>query len=612
MIREPARRGRLYAHPSLRPGHPELKTPLVVDLPKFHLYCDPFLVPPEKRADLAAELERLLPHPSKQMSAKGWILEQLGKKSRSRKLSLWLSREERMKIELWWEEYAPRARLRRGVLYFISDYRRCYPFGHLLGQVMHTIRDEKDEENGQAIPTGGLELMFDSILQGTEGKRIRHRSPRRALGLGRVLSTPVPGADLYLTIDHHLQAIAEEAVEKGVRTANASGGWAILMDPYSGEIWALAQYPFFEPSHYASYFQDDKGMQQTKVKAAIDAYEPGSIFKPLIVALFLQANQELRQRGEAPLFDPDGKIATSDGRVPGRHQKPIRDLRFHRFMNMDMALQKSSNVYLARVMQRLIERMGEEWLRSRLQKVFGIGQKTGVELPGEASGFLPTLGKKYASGALEWSVPTPYSMAMGHNLLATGLQLVRGYAILANGGREVTPHLVRKVVRSLPDGKEEILLDRSAKAAPTMGEQLLDPEIAARMVRTLKYATKSGGSATRADIPGYTEAGKSGTAEKVIAGSYSKRDHISFFAGVAPANHPRFVLLVAIDDPEYKVGVGRNQLGGVCAAPVFREIGLRTLEYLGVPPDDPFSGTKQADWYDEAERLARLYREWNQ
>ncbi|HNA62686.1 MAG TPA: penicillin-binding transpeptidase domain-containing protein, partial [Rhabdochlamydiaceae bacterium] len=140
-------------------------------------------------------------------------------------------------------------------------------------------------------------------------------------------------------------------------------------------------------------------------------------------------------------------------------------------------------------------------------------------------------------------------------------------------------------------------------------KRLLLPSVVKEVTTAMRFITKPGGSAKRADIPGYTEAGKTGTAEKVINGVYSKKDHISSFVGFTPATNPRIVLLISIDEPEYKFipGVGRNQMGGACAAPAFREIGLKTLQYLGIPQDDPNNNA----WDQEVKKLKELYEQWN-
>ena len=472
--------------------------------------------------------------------------------------------------------------------------------------MLHTVQED------QSQPTGGLEMLLNAYLQGKEGKRLMVRSPRHPLDTGKVLLAPENGADVYLTINHYLQAIVESELAKGVQAAGGLGGWAVMMDPYTGEILALAQVPTFDPSHCADYFNDPTLIEHTKVKAVTDCFEPGSIFKPITIAVCMKANEELVKKGKTPLFSIDEKIPCSNGWFPGR-SAPLKDARVHPYLNMELAIQKSSNVYMARLIHRLIETLGAEWYRKTLSEVFGLGQKTGVDLPAESTGLLPTPGKLHPNGKLEWSLPTPYSLAIGHNILCNSLQLARAYAILANGGLAVQPHLVRKIVKN-----GQTIVDRTPYP---IGKQILSPAITRPIVRAMKFVTKEGGTSKRADILGYTEAGKSGTAEKIVDGGYARDHNISSFVGFAPAHHPRFVLIVSIDDPERKIipGVGKHQFGGVCAAPIFREIATRALQYLGVTPDDPYGlapgdprrDVKKADWVAEIEGLKSLYEKWN-
>jgi cell division protein FtsI (penicillin-binding protein 3) len=590
--------------------------PFVIDIPKFHLYVDPSSISPAQREEVVSKITELF-HLSQDESGK--IGEQLVKKSRSRKLKMGLSQEEKSRVLSWWDPHARKNKIPRNALYFVQDYKRSYPFNGLLGQVLHTVREENDARTKKTIPTGGLELVFNEYLKGKEGKRILLRSPRHPLDAGKILALPEHGADVHLTINHYIQAIAEEEIAKAVVSAGAKRGWAIMMHPRSGEIYALAQYPNFEPMEYARFFE--KHPEEMQVKAISDPYEPGSTMKPITLAICLKANAELKKRGKGPLFSPDEKVLTAGGRFPGR-SKPISDLHPHRYLNMDLALQKSSNVYMARMIQRVVETLGENWYRSCLQDLFGFGVKTGIELPGESVGLLPTPGKKHPNGALEWSTPTPFSLAFGHNILVSSMQMVRSYAIIANGGFDVMPTLVRKIVREQPDGKEEILLDHTTPERVQSMRRLLEPEITDRVIRSMKFVTKPGGTAPRGDVYGYTEAGKTATTEKIVGGVYSKKDHIATFIGFTPAKNAEFVLLVAIDDPEFKFipGVGKNQHGGNCAAPAFREIATRTLQYLGVEPDDPFGyppgdhryNPEKADWNKEVKALKELYLQWNE
>jgi cell division protein FtsI (penicillin-binding protein 3) len=248
-----------------------------------------------------------------------------------------------------------------------------------------------------------------------------------------------------------------------------------------------------------------------------------------------------------------------------------------------------------------------------LTEDFGFGCKTGLELPAESIGLVPTPGKLHPNGKLEWSVPTPYSLAMGHNILVNSLQLVRAYAIFANGGFDVSPHIIRKIVK----GGAVLLDNRGVKP----GRQVLNPQIASRIVKAMKFVTKEGGTSKRADVMGYTEVGKSGTAEKVVDGKYAKQQNISSFVGFSPAVNPRFVLLVSVDEPEIKFipGVGKHQFGGVCAAPIFSEIATRALQYLGVAPDDPYGygpgdprrDPERADMAMEIQQLKKAYEAHN-
>ena len=617
VVVEPFKRGLFYSNTSIKPGHPEKPQALVIDVPKFHLYLDPMSIPAECRAEMAAKLREFLPLKNGEFET---LRSHFERKSRSRKLYMWLDREQKDQISQWWFTYARGKKIARNALYFVQDYQRSYPFGKLLGQVLHTVRDEKEAATQQSIPTGGLEFIFDRVLQGKQGKRLILRSPRHPMETGKILAFPEDGADVHLTINHYLQAIAEEEIEKAVKKSNAKSGWAILMHPRTGEIYALAQYPWFEPAEYPKYFNDPVLRENTKVKALTDPFEPGSMMKPLTLAIALKANKELAKQGKKPIFSPLEKIATSNGSFPGR-SKPISDTKRHNFLNMYMGLQKSSNIYMSRLVQRIIEQLGEKWYRDALSDILGFGKKTGIELPSESPGLLPTPGKLHPNGKMEWSTPTPFSIAFGHNVLCNSLQMLKGYAIIANGGYDVRPTIVRKVVRKRRDGTQEVLLDNTSPERVAAFPRLLEGEIAQEVVKAMKYVTKPGGTASKGDIYGYTEVGKTATSEKIVNGTYSKKDHISTFIGFAPAKDPQFVLMVVIDEPEFKYipGVGKNQHGGNCAAPAFREIGLRTLQYLGVEPDDPYGypvgdprrNEEKADWLKEVKALRELYSQWN-
>ncbi len=616
VVTEPAIRGTFWANTGLKKGHPETDQKLAVDIRKYHLHIDAKSIPEEYRLQIAQTLKALSspnPHEAKR------FFEQFGKMSRDRKLVTWLDEDKKQAILAWWRPYAKERKIASNAIFFVPDHLRSHPFGKLLGQVLHTVQLQKNEQTGSCIPTGGLEFSCNKYIAGKNGKRRLMRSPRHSLEIQQIIREPEHGADCYLTINHCLQAIAEEEIEKGVKSAQAKSGWAMIMDPYTGELYAMAQYPYFFPDQYPLYFNNKALMEHAKIKMITDANEPGSTIKPITVAIALAANQEMKKRGKPPIFSLTEKINTSNGSFPGRGKKPIKDTHFHRYLNMYLALQKSSNIYCAELVRRIIQNLGQQWYRDALYNVYGFGKKTNIELPGECIGVLPSIGKTDAKGRLEWSVPTPYSLAMGYNLQTTSLQMMRAYAIFANGGYFVEPHLIRKIVKKPPDARvEEVVVDKTVdKNYP----KVLDDAIVTEVVRAMRLVTKPGGSAVLANVWGYTEAGKTGTTMKLVNGAFSDKAHFASFIGFAPVSKPSFVLYVAIDEPKpgFIPGKGINHFGSKCAAPVFREIARRSLEYLGIAPDDPGGYPKsdprhdpeRADGYKEAEYLQKLYEEWN-
>ncbi|NGX50883.1 MAG: Penicillin-binding protein 2 [Chlamydiae bacterium] len=605
---QPFKRGRFFSNPELKEGHPEKAAALVFDVKRYHLFVDPITIPSHLRDEIAKNLGDLL---DLGWGEKNRLRKQFDKKSRSRRLKMWLDDSDREVLDSWWRPYAKWKKIPRNALYFVEEYQRSYPYGKLLGAVLHTVRDDRDVTTNQPVPTGGLELFFNSYLQGKTGRRLMLRSPRQSLESGVIVTHPQDGADVYLSIHHHIQAIAEEEIMRAVKNSGAKRGWAVMMNPNTGELYALAQYPRFDPSNYRKYYNDPELLDATKVHAITDCFEPGSTMKPISIAIAMLANEELIRRGEEPIFDPKEMMPTFDGTFPGR-KRPIRDVRTHRYLNMYLAIQKSSNIYVAKLIERVVKTLGDEWYRTQLQELFGFGTLTGIELPCESSGLLPAPHKTYGGRQLQWSTPTPYSLAIGYNLLANSLQLMRAFAIIANGGYAVEPTLVKRIVK---DG--EVILDNSRREK----RQVLSPWISRELIYALKSVTKAGGGGFRADIPGYTQAGKTGTTEKVVGGTYSKRHHFSSFIGFTPAYHPKFLLYIAIDEPEYRYlpGIGKTYFGGRCAAPTFKLIMERTLKYLGIPPDDPYGYPKddprydsdRADWSEQVTILKELYSKWN-
>lgn len=616
LIKEPFIRGTFYSNPYVKKGHPALPQRFVIDVPKFHLFADCESIPSQFNDKIA---DYLLSHVQMTFHERTLLREQLEKCSRSRKLASWLDNETHKALIAWWHTYARKNGIPRNALFFVKDYQRSYPFGKLLGQVLHTVQNQKDEITHQALPTGGLELYYNRYLQGKQGKRRLMRSPRHALETGEVIDYPEHGADIYLTINPCLQAIAEDEIEKGVKKSQAKCGWAVMMDPHTGEILALAQYPFFNLPEYRSYFNDPALIEHTKVKAVTDANEPGSVLKPFTVAIALKANQILKERGEKELFSTEERIATSSGRFPGR-SKPITDTSLHYYLNMDMAMQKSSNIYMARLAERIVSRLGNDWYRQQLD-LFGFGHKTHIELPAESPGVVPTPGKHHPNGAPEWSVPTPFSLAFGHNMQANSIQLARYLSVFANGGFLNQPTLVRRIVKKDQLGEEHLLLDHTQEERSRNFPRILDKEIVERVLQSMRFVTKPGGTATKAAVPGYSVVCKTSTAKKIVNGFYSEKLYCPICAGFTPVKDSAFVLVVTLDEPEYRYtpGLGKNHNGGNATGLVFRAIAKRALEYLGIPPDDPYGyphgdprrDPQKADWMAETRQLQEIYDKWN-
>lgn len=614
-VNEPFMRGSFISNTSVKENHPEKVQKFVADIEKFHLHIDPQSIPVDQKDHIAEELiaQLSLSH------AQGVALKaQLQRKSRNRKLAKWLDIEQRDKILNWWQPYAKKQGIARNALFHVVDYQRVYPFGKLLGQLLHTTRGQKDSDTQQSTPTGGLELQFDHYLKGHQGKRRLMRSPKNSFEMGEIIRPPAHGADIHLTINHCLQAIVEEELEKGINRYRAKCGWALMMAPKSGEILAIAQYPFFHPAEYQQSFSTLEGIETTQLKGISYAYEPGSVMKPITLYAALLANEILKSKGQAPLFDPYEIVPTSNSKFKGR-AKPLKDTRLHYHMNMEMAIQKSANIYFCRLTEKIIERLGAQWYRDLLHDTFGFGEKTGVEFPCEAKGMMPTIGKRYASGAMEWSGGTHLSLAIGYNLQVNSLQILRAYAMLVNGGFFVKPTLVRQIVQTASDSEDKIILDntRSWENAP----RRLMPGLLKDILLSMKYTTKPGGTAPEGDIPGYTEAGKSSTFEKIVNGKYSKTCHGNSFIGFAPFENPEFVLYVIVDEPEYgfQPGIGKLHHGGVTSGPIFKEIAKRSLQYLGVAPDDPYGypygdpryNSEKADWVPNTQKLRDSYKKWN-
>ena len=599
VVKEPFHRGKIFCQSQ----NSKSGKCVAMDVLTYHLYIDPFSIKAPQKEKMIAFLDPVLKKPN--------IKTHFYKKSRYRKVAGFISLDQKKEIEGWWKKFYRENKLASNALTFVKDYKRSYPFDHLLGQVLSTVYRNRDEKTGKAVPIAGIEKKYNEYLQGEVGKRYLMRSPKYAIDDARRHIAARNGSDVHLTINYQVQAICEEELRKGLEKVKAKAGWAVVMDPVDGKIVALAQYPFYSPEKYSTYFESTEKQETAKPKYVTDLFEPGSIMKALTAAIGLKANELLLEQNQKPIFCPFEMVKTSNPYFTGR-TTPLKDVSFHKYLNMFLAIQKSSNIYPARIVEQVVGRLGPRWYSDQLRDVFGLGEKTGIELPYESPGMIPIYGKKYANGKDQWSGPTPYSLAIGYNSMVNAVQMARAYSVIANGGYLINPTLVDKIVS--PEGKVLLVPEKKRK-------KVLSTDICQMLMQALKYTTKVGGTSYLADIPGYSEAGKSSTSEKIVGGRYSKETHCSSFVGIAPANNPKFVIVIVVDEPEKRFisGFGTTHFGGKCAAPIFREIGKRTLQILKVPYDDPHGFSRndprtikeESDWHKESVHLKAIYDEWN-
>jgi cell division protein FtsI (penicillin-binding protein 3) len=414
---------------------------------------------------------------------------------------------------------------------------RVYPHGALAAQVIGFTGVD-----GHGLE--GIERALDAELRGeVEAVVVGHDARGRQFVLGEEWgSLPRAGAQIELTIDAALQRVAETELERAVREQEAKAGTLIALDPQSGEVLAMATVPRFDPNRFG-----DAGPAQWRNRAITDCYEPGSTFKAFLAAAALDAG----------VVRPEDRISCENGKWAVGN-RVIRDSHPHGVLSFADVIAQSSNIGSAKV----AERLGSERFGAMLQQ-FGFGKPTGVDLPGEVSGLLRPID--------HWGRIHLVTTAFGQGIAVTPLQLARGFAAIANGGRVLRPYVVRRV--SDADGTVRYTGHPHVEAQP------LSPAVARAVTRLLVGVTETG-TGKQARIDGVTVAGKTGTAQKVDphTGHYSARDRMSSFVGYAPAEDPALLVLVVIDTPR------KATYGGVVAAPVFRAVTAYGLARRGVLP----------------------------
>jgi len=422
---------------------------------------------------------------------------------------------------------------------FLQVNRRYYPnrelAAHLLGYV---------GIDNQGL--SGLESTYDEDIRGTPGQ-VLIQIDNEQQAFSRVERSPTPGATLELTIDKYLQHIVERELRAGIKTYGADAGTVVMLDPKTGEVLALASEPSFNPNVFS-----DSTANQRRNRAVQDIYEPGSTFKVVTASAALE--EQVVERDE--IFDVSAGSITVGGDV-------IPD--FHRYGELSFTdvMVKSSNVGVIEVGFRL----GQERF-SRYVRRFGFGQLLSPDFPSESRGLVGDPSKLSVRGLA--------SMSMGYQVAVTPLQMASAIGAVANGGELISPRVVRSVRQ---DGVREITEPRVIRRA-------ISTETAADLTEIMEEIVQRG-TGRQAQVPGYSVAGKTGTAEKLVDGRYSHYDHNASFVGFAPSSDPRLVMLVMIDTPRSAIINGVRQrayTGGLVAAPIFRRIAEASLRHLAVPP----------------------------
>ena len=429
------------------------------------------------------------------------------------------------------EEQRVRALAIKGIG-IVKESRRFYPKRELLSHVLGYVGMDN-------AGLAGVESSFDPLIRGRSGRVQVQLDARRSAMMSYVEREATAGATLELTIDQYLQNIAERELEWGVREYRAAGGSVVVMDPNTGEILAMANAPTFNPNSYARASD-----VQRRNRAIQDLYEPGSTFKIVTASAAL----------EEGLISPDDPIDVSAGMIRfGSRQ--IDDVHRYGVLSFTDVIVKSSNVGAIKVGLRL----GPERL-SRYVSRFGFGQQVVPDFRGENPGIVwsPT---KLDAGAVA-------SVSMGYQVGVTPVQMAAAVSSIANGGTLYEPRVVRATIR---DGRRTEVGHKALRR--TISERT------AAQLTAIMEAVVERGTATKAQVAGYTIAGKTGTAHKAIEGGYSSTDYNASFIGFVPSRKPALTIVVLIDSPH-----GNGYMGGAVAAPVFKRVAEASLRHLGIAP----------------------------
>ena len=437
---------------------------------------------------------------------------------------------------------------------------RVYPQGRDLSQVIGCV--SRDVMN--AVGVAGIEQRYERYLKGAPGllTGMKDAHGRELRNLRESYAESRPGNDVYLTIDHNIQHEVENILLEGRLHHQAERVWAIVMDVKTGAVLAMATMPDFDPGNFTKFTLD-----QRKNYAIAQIYEPGSVMKTITACAAINDG----------IVGPD-TVKSTDRSDPRYYRLPTDSHKMDDLMTVRAALVHSCNVIYGKIGYDL----GPKRLRSYMSE-FGFGKATGIELPGEERGILPQL--------KDWDKLKQSRAPIGQGVAVTAIQLAAAYACIANDGELVRPYVVERIVQHDDPSTVVYQHERQVVGHP------IRPDTARKVREMMLGVAKKGGTARRAAVPGYTVAGKTGTAQiaKPRGGYYDDQFNASFI-GIVPASRPRVVILVTYHKPftcrrrdtsEARGIPVFNHQGGVCAGPTFSAIAKYVLGYLAVEPDVP-------------------------
>ncbi|PIE61869.1 MAG: cell division protein FtsI [Desulfobacterales bacterium] len=422
-------------------------------------------------------------------------------------------------------------------IYQSPNTKRFYPNRELAAQLIGFTGEDKGLE--------GIELKYNEVLKGDRSKtKVLKDGDGRLLDINRLQRNQLRGNTIVLTIDKKIQYLSEQAIKQTVTANRAKSGMALVMNPTTGELLAVAHYPQFNPNNYQDYTQFS-----FRNRAVTDAFEPGSIMKVFTVAAAIE-------KGMAPksiFYCENGRYRIG--------QFTVKDTHPHQWLSLAQIIKFSSNIGAAKI----TETIGAKTLYHYLT-AFGFGKKTNADMPGEIKGRLHAYQK--------WSQIDAGAISFGQGLSVTGIQLITAISAIANQGKLMKPMLIKQIITNTGESRHTF--------RPTVIRQVVSKNTADIIKRMMNQVVRKEGTGAQAAIEGYRVCGKTSTAQKAARHKrgYEQGKYIAAFGGFAPQNNPRLAILVVVDEPR------EEHFGGQVAAPTFKKIMRNSFNYLNIPPEN--------------------------